>query len=770
MAAGRINPDDPNEDAMSIATADGLVDAIDELRLLDSEQLARLRPLCRRFAKPVDLARRLIQQGLLTAYQVNQLLSGKGKSLILGPYALLERIGAGGMGEVFKARHLRLHRVAAVKVILGKRSDNPDAVRRFQREVLASAALSHPNIVQVFDAGNEDDSQYLAMEFIDGIDLAHLLRQCAPLPIDLICDFMRQTCEGLHHAHEVGLIHRDIKPQNLLVAPRGGMKNATPLSAAKFSQATLKILDMGVTRFQGEQHEVSDTSLTKTGAVVGTIDYLAPEQARNAHLIDRRADLYSLGCTMYQLLTGRVPFLGTSAVDKLLCHQTDQPAPLRSLRADIPLALEQLVLRLMAKKPEDRFQTALEVHAALSRPLSGVEIPVPSGRMPQERDVVAFAGLEATRVLDSHEVSPPDFSSTEPPIASKDSPKARKEPRRVGKTFIPLWVFVAAGGLSLFCCSGLLLLLAFNSTSTPAKSDAKAPSIVTTVRYPGLETYITPDAAGVLQIQPKVIDSARILIRQDGSHPSIVNDPDTEELFNLLKMKPAEEIRWMRASYALQPAHFLVISRADRKLGKLERPGLTRVEAPADLPPVYRFVAKSHRTFFLSAAEDYLVVADDVKRISNAFLFSRDKKDVVVHSPALAKALGAIDTKQSIWLAVLKKGLPDPNLAVDKNDQELLKQIFASTQVFSGGTHLSHKLNASFRIETNSPAEVQKLQKAIEGRINFAKIAVGAAKLFNKKPPREQWMVLLAVSQAHIEDDDSTLILRTEIEEETVTD
>jgi serine/threonine-protein kinase len=349
---------------MLIETANGLVETIHKLELIEPDRLSQLGRLAERFDNPRELAGQLIRREWLTAFQVNQLLQGRGHALRLGHYILLERIASGGMGEVFKAQHCRLRRVAAVKVVSQERLERSNALQRFLREAESAAKLSHPNIIAVYDFGAANESRYLAMELIEGIDLARLVASSGPLPVPLACDFIRQTALGLHHAHEQGFVHRDIKPQNLLVAPRGSRQAGPPLGAEGYAGGTVKILDMGLIRPQMEEIE---RSLTQHGVVIGTLDYLPPEQALNAHQVDRRADLYSLGCTFYHLLTGEVPFPGGLPMDKLLRHQSEYPTSIRQFRSDVSAELEDIVLSMLAKKPEERIQTAAEAATALTR-------------------------------------------------------------------------------------------------------------------------------------------------------------------------------------------------------------------------------------------------------------------------------------------------------------------------------------------------------------------------------------------------------------------
>jgi serine/threonine-protein kinase len=316
------------------------------------------------------LAGELIKQHLLTPYQANQLLTGKGQALAVGPYRILERLGAGGMGQVFKARHHRYHRLVALKVLHPERVANPVAVGRFLREVQAAAQLSHRNVVRAYDADHDGTAYYLAMQFIAGTDLGHLLKKTGPLPVAEACDYLRQAALGLQHIHENGLVHRDIKPSNLFIT--GPADTVTPEEAAAASATVtpgiVKILDLGVARLidvpVGGGPEA--LALTHPGSVVGTADYMAPEQAMDSRTVDIRSDLYGLGCTLYHALTGEQPFGGSNPVEKILKHQLDEPVPVETLRPEVPPALAAVVRKLMAKGPAERYQTPLEVAAALA--------------------------------------------------------------------------------------------------------------------------------------------------------------------------------------------------------------------------------------------------------------------------------------------------------------------------------------------------------------------------------------------------------------------
>jgi serine/threonine-protein kinase len=333
--------------SMSVAS---LVDALRTSPLLGSTQRDELtRGLAGRFPDPHALAGELVRLGWLTAYQAEELLRGRGPGLVLGSYVLMERLGAGGMGQVFKARHQLMKRVVPLKIIRPELVGSPDAVRRFRKEIEAVARLSHPNVVVAHDAEQVGGRHFLVMEYCPGPDLAGMVRETGPLPVGLACEYVRQAAQGLQHAHERGVLHRDVKPENLVVV--GGV---------------VKVLDLGLARLRQPGPPAGGSgALTGEGSFLGTPDYMAPEQARDPGGADGRADLYSLGCTLYFVLGGQVPFPGGTALEKVLRHQLEEPHPLQQLRAGLPPALAAVVRRAMAKDPADRFQTAAELAAAL---------------------------------------------------------------------------------------------------------------------------------------------------------------------------------------------------------------------------------------------------------------------------------------------------------------------------------------------------------------------------------------------------------------------
>jgi tRNA A-37 threonylcarbamoyl transferase component Bud32 len=270
----------------------------------------------------------------------------------LGQYRLVKRLGAGGMGEVYLAEHRMLKRRCAIKLIHPDQSGDPRILARFEREVRMTARLSHWNTVEIFDYGRTDDGTFFyVMEYLPGLSLEDLLERHGPLPAERVIHLLRQTCRGLREAHEVGLIHRDIKPGNVFAAQRGGLYDV------------VKLLDFGLVKPVGENPLAR---LSHEGGITGTPLFMSPEQARGLNDLDARSDIYSLGAVAYALLTGRPPFDGTNAIDVMIAHVRDEPVWPSQLEADVPADLERVILRCLAKSAEDRFQDVDSLEQALA--------------------------------------------------------------------------------------------------------------------------------------------------------------------------------------------------------------------------------------------------------------------------------------------------------------------------------------------------------------------------------------------------------------------
>jgi serine/threonine protein kinase len=297
------------------------------------------------------LAGQLIAQGKLTDYQAEALLENRASELVLGNYEVLSRLGAGGMGTVFKARHRRMKRVVAIKVLSPAVAADGKFLQRFQREVETVARLSHPNIVMAFDADEAEAGPFLVMEFVNGRDLASRVQEGGPLPLADAVACALQAARGLAYAHAQNIIHRDVKPANLL------------LDASE----VVKVADLGLARLSDSMAQPAEKSgsITQAGSVVGTVDFMPPEQAEDSTAIDHRADVYSLGCTLYFLLTGSPPYVGKSLMATLLAHRTAPIPSLCSARPEAPPALEALLRSMLAKLPAQRCPSMAEAVRAL---------------------------------------------------------------------------------------------------------------------------------------------------------------------------------------------------------------------------------------------------------------------------------------------------------------------------------------------------------------------------------------------------------------------
>jgi serine/threonine protein kinase len=344
------------------------------------------------------VAQLLVREGLLTHFQAEQCLQGKWRRFNIGKYKVLERIGSGGMGSVYLCEHKFMRRRAAVKVLPAAKAADPAALERFYREARAVAALDHPNIVRAYDIDQEDNLHFLVMEYVDGSSLQEIVRRGGPLDPVRSAHYVQQAAQGLQHAYEVAsLVHRDIKPGNLIVDRSG----------------TVKILDMGLARFFNDEEDLLTKKYDEN--VLGTADYLAPEQALDSHGVDIRADIYSLGGTFYFCLTGRTPFSEGTVAQKLIWHQTRQPKPIRSVRPDVPEGLVAVIDKMMAKDPAQRYQTPLELAQALSPWTQSAIGPPSDAEMPRLSPAAMSAG--------SSDSNPGPWS---PPPSGSSSSKSRK--------------------------------------------------------------------------------------------------------------------------------------------------------------------------------------------------------------------------------------------------------------------------------------------------------------------------------------------------------
>ncbi|QDV69808.1 Serine/threonine-protein kinase PrkC [Rosistilla carotiformis] len=383
-------------DAPSTVSRDDFLSKLAEVGVLTSDELESIShstSVDDPGTDPRTLASKLVTEGKLTDYQASALLKGE-PDLLIDKYLILDLIDVGGMGMVFKAIHRTMNRVVAVKMISPQMLGSASQVKRFQREVRVAATLEHPNIVRAYDADKSRGVHFLVMEYVRGDNLNKLVRDSGPLSLSLAVDYIRQAAVGLQHAHERGIVHRDIKPGNLLVS----------------SQGTIKVLDLGLAHIddslrhkdaepedESGRTQVSQAELTTAGAILGTASFMAPEQSLDAHLVDFRSDVYSLGCTLYFLLTGDTPYSGSTVFKVFVEHREGEIPSLQEERPDVPDSVESVFRKMVAKKPDHRFQSMSELIVALedcriARPESQSPASLPDAAAPAETD----AGKVAT--------------------------------------------------------------------------------------------------------------------------------------------------------------------------------------------------------------------------------------------------------------------------------------------------------------------------------------------------------------------------------------
>jgi serine/threonine protein kinase len=351
---------------------------------------------------PRDLVKVLIDHGLLTRFQAEKLLSGRWRGFVIADkYRLLERLGQGGMGAVYLCEHMRMGRRVAIKVLPLHQAKDPACLERFYREARAVARLDHPNIVRAHDVDCEDKLHFLVLEYVDGCNLHEFVRRNGVLEPGRAANFIRQAALGLQHAHEAGLVHRDIKPGNLLLDRQG----------------TVKVLDMGLARFF---HEDSSAYVKEyeTGYIIGTADYLAPEQVVDSR-VDIRADIYSLGGALYYLLIGKSPFQDGTNAQKMIWQQVRLPKPVRHFRPEVPAGLIEVLDTMLAKEPARRYQTPGEAAEALA-PFAAPTAPPTADELPPtiscQYDRPSSQVSDATAPL-----SPGPLPGPEPPSSSTNS-------------------------------------------------------------------------------------------------------------------------------------------------------------------------------------------------------------------------------------------------------------------------------------------------------------------------------------------------------------
>jgi serine/threonine-protein kinase len=415
--------------------------------LVDREDLDRALAGFEQTARAKLIARHLVDAGKLTKFQAERLLAGKTDGFQLGQYRILDELGRGGMGRVFKAVHLAMGRFVALKMISPALTQTDRARELFQREVRAAGRLHHPNIVTFYDAHTSGDRCYLVMEFVDGPNLSQLVREQGPLPVEQACEYVRQAAQGLDYAHAQGLVHRDIKPSNLLV-------QQTP------SGPQVKLLDFGLSL--ATAGDVNTPG--KENTVLGTPDYVSPEQAKSQHTVDGRSDLYSLGCTFYYLLTGEPPFPGGTPLEKVIRHQSDAPVSVQTRRPDVPDAVSAIVHKLLAKNQKWRYQTAGELVSDLVAAAAGKKAdwsapPLPRPNLKKRRSDPERTPSTSDHPFEDVDLDDPSATSTLS-AAMTSTRETATPPRRPRGKNKPMWPFIALAvvvAFSLVAGFGLLV-------------------------------------------------------------------------------------------------------------------------------------------------------------------------------------------------------------------------------------------------------------------------------------------------------------------------
>ena len=360
------------------------------------------------------LLTKLVSDGHITEYQADKFRSGQASDIYFGDYVVIDKLGQGGMGTVLLAKHRRMDRKVAIKVLPVTVLESKDAVARFYQEVKVAAQLTHPSIVHAYDAGEHHGFHYLVMEYVPGHDLAQVLSQLGLIPNSLALDYISQAASGLEYAHGKGIVHRDIKPSNLLLNDEG----------------QIKILDMGLARIGGIggtlDPEVSQ-HLTTTGQVMGTVEYMSPEQAEDTRQADARSDVYSLGCTLFRLVTGRGPYSRETVVKTILAHR-DAAIPVIETGMPDDAAVNRLFKKMVAKNPNDRFQTSTQLVEAIRQieegqtPSFGSVAPPVIQRVPETAIAIRFDQLSEPTLIP--EAIIPDAVNVDPsndPIIPADS-------------------------------------------------------------------------------------------------------------------------------------------------------------------------------------------------------------------------------------------------------------------------------------------------------------------------------------------------------------
>ncbi len=394
------------EELLQLIRKSGMIEDAKLTAYLQRRQMGRGLP-----EDPRDAANSMVEDGLITDFQAEQYLLGKWRGFTIGKYKLLERVGVGGMGQVFLCEHMYMKRRVAIKVLPPAKAEQPAALGRFYREARAAGSLEHPNIVRTHDIDQDGNLHFIVMEYVDGSNLLDMVKKGGPMDVRRACHYVRQIAVGLDFAFRSGIIHRDIKPGNVLIDRRG----------------VAKILDMGLARFYKDQTDMLTVKYDDK-IVLGTADYVAPEQVANSHTVDIRADIYAMGASFYFLLAGHPAFPSGSVSQKLLWHRTKDPTPIRQIRPEVPEGLAVILAKMLAKDPNARYQTPLEIANDLERYATGT-IDEPSDDEMPKLSPAALEDLDMDAVKPAAAVKEVARAAPAPPPASSSQLLRRLSPR-----------------------------------------------------------------------------------------------------------------------------------------------------------------------------------------------------------------------------------------------------------------------------------------------------------------------------------------------------
>jgi serine/threonine-protein kinase len=477
----------------------------------------------------------------------------------VGSYRITEQLGEGGMGAVYRAVHTTLGRKAAVKVLLDELSHNKDVVARFFNEAKAATAIDHPGIVSVFDFGYDDGRAYIIMEYLEGESLGEKRRRDGHMPVDEVLILGRQVAGALGAAHKQGIIHRDLKPDNIMVV----------LDPDVLGGQRAKILDFGIAKLLDNERDTAPGVETKSGRIMGTPAYMAPEQCRGAGRVDARADIYALGCVLYAMICGQPPFVGEGAGELIAAHLNQPPPPPRWWVNDLPQPVEDVLLRLLEKKPEDRYQTMAEVVAALEA--------ASAGKLP------AHLGLKKPPVLPKR-----DEAMLVPTIAERPQAQPAPQPTTLGSAVGQSLSTPPTGGRKLPLVVGAVAVVAvvggvafLRGSPSPAPAPAAAPPVAAP-KLPAEVTLgltSTPSGADVYRaadgIRLGATPFSKTFPRTDGEARFIVKHAGFEE--ETVTLSVADDGTREVVLRALAPA-------PTAKTSERPRRSSSRVAAPAARP------------------------------------------------------------------------------------------------------------------------------------------------------------------------------------------